>query len=598
MERHRRQALFSWLFVGAILALCAVLGVLQYRWIDEASRAERERLRGSLQASLNRLSIGFNTDLTSACAALMSRSVPPDQALAEEDVAAHYQRWRESAPHEQLFSTVALATEAAAGGGIRLRILDPQSGAFHDAAWPASWQAYKTRLEERIADSARERPEPPGRPKEGKGDRGPRFGGGRFVTVALDEGLLIEIPRVGRPPGPGPLERNWLLVEVNADYVRATLLPELLQRHLGTGMADYQIEVVERRNPNTVIFRPAAGAASIASSADAQVALFELQYDQMFRRMAPPMLRDAIRTRTPSTEFGRWLLSVRHRSGSLDAVVAQTRLRNLAVTAAILLLMLATVAALMRFTRRAQRLAELQMDFVAGVSHELRTPLTVIRTAAFNLRGKLAANPAQVEKYGALIQKESERLTDLVEQVLLFARAKAGHALQKSETFAVEEIIEESLASCKPVIDAAACTVQRDVPSGLPLVVGDPVSLKHAVQNLLTNAAKYGAEGGHWIGVSAARADADSIEIRVADRGPGIPPEELANLFDPFFRGRRAIDDQIHGTGLGLNLARSIVEAHGGAISVSSQPGTLTQFTIRIPAAPPEQQDEFANSPR
>ena len=109
---------------------------------------------------------------------------------------------------------------------------------------------------------------------------------------------------------------------------------------------------------------------------------------------------------------------VRYRAGSLEAVVAQARWRNLAVTAGVLLLMMASVGALITYTRRAQRLADLQMDFVAGISHELRTPLTVIHTAAYNLRGKLAANPAQVERYGLLIQQESGRLKLLVEQVL------------------------------------------------------------------------------------------------------------------------------------------------------------------------------------
>jgi signal transduction histidine kinase len=92
---------------------------------------------------------------------------------------------------------------------------------------------------------------------------------------------------------------------------------------------------------------------------------------------------------------------VRHRAGSLETVVARLRWRNLAVTAGVLLLMMASVGALITYTRRAQKLANLQMDFVAGISHELRTPLKVIHTAAYNLRGKLAANPAQVERYGS-----------------------------------------------------------------------------------------------------------------------------------------------------------------------------------------------------
>ena len=99
--------------------------------------------------------------------------------------------------------------------------------------------------------------------------------------------------------------------------------------------------------------------------------------------------------------------------------------------------MMASVAALITYTRRAQRLADLQMDFVAGISHELRTPLTVIHTAAYNLRGKLAANPAQVERYGVLIQQESGRLKVLVEQVLRFSGATAGRVIQNPEPISV-----------------------------------------------------------------------------------------------------------------------------------------------------------------
>src|SRR6202035_4412410 len=127
----------------------------------------------------------------------------------------------------------------------------------------------------------------------------------------------------------------------------------------------------------------------------------------------------------------------------VEEIVARARLRNMAVSAAILLLILATVTWLVRISRQAQQLADLQMNFVAGVSHELRTPLTVIRTAAFNLRGKLAARPDQVERYGALIQAESEKLTTLVEQVLDFASARAGHAIRAREPVAVETLIEE-----------------------------------------------------------------------------------------------------------------------------------------------------------
>ena len=217
------------------------------------------------------------------------------------------------------------------------------------------------------------------------------------------------------------------------------MLPELLMRHLGTaGSQDYQVEVVTRSTPPETIYQSTAGAGSIARSADASVGLFDLRIDPFRQGGRGAGRRGQGGGRGPGPGFGRWQMSVRHRTGSLEAVVASTRLRNLLVTAGVLLLMLASVAALFHFTRRAQKLAELQLDFVAGVSHELRTPLTVIHTAAYNLRGKTANNPAQVERYGTLIQQESGRLKDLVEQVLRFSSASAGHVIQEPEPVSLD----------------------------------------------------------------------------------------------------------------------------------------------------------------
>jgi signal transduction histidine kinase len=110
---------------------------------------------------------------------------------------------------------------------------------------------------------------------------------------------------------------------------------------------------------------------------------------------------------------------------------------------------------------------------------------------------------------------------------------------------------------------------------------------------------KYGTKGANWIGVYAEAIideQGAATQIRVADHGPGIPPDEQRRIFDPFFRGRGAVEDQVHGTGLGLNLVKSIIEAHGGSIRVASEPAKGTEFTIRLPAAPAEFQHAFAHS--
>ena len=599
MSSHRTTGptRLSWVLVAALFALCGVLGILQYRWIDEVSAADRDRLRNGLQVSLLRLSREFNSEITDTCTALLPQSPVIADESGESEYAARYREWKRSTRHGQVFLHVALAVPR--DGKIALRMLDLNSGTFQDGEWPATWSMIRERMEARLSAEPGAWRSPPAQPVN-------------------EDRLIFELPRFTMPPEPparerdrerGPFRRReleWLVVEMNVPYLRDAVLPELVQRYLGAGgTLDYQVEVVARRSPSTVIYR-SDSAQQIARSADASVNLCDLQMERIFRRFAPagangrgpggPGLGPGP---GPSPDAGRWQMFVRHRTGSLETVVAHARLRNLAVTGGVLLLMLASVAALIRYTRRAQKLAAIEMEFVAGVSHELRTPLTVIHTAAYNLRGKVAANPAQVERYGALIQQESGRLAGLVEQVLRFANAKAGRIIGEPRPVDIDHVIEDSINSSMPAIRETHSVLERNIDPNLPQVLGDAVALKHVLQNLLSNAAKYGTEGSNWIGVSAsASGDKENamVEVRVADRGPGIPEDEQQHIFDPFFRGRRAVRDQIHGTGLGLNLARQIVEAHQGSIAVKSEPMKGTEFVVRIPAIPVEQQDEFSPS--
>ena len=386
-----------------------------------------------------------------------------------------------------------------------------------------------------------------------------------------------------------------MILDLNMRYAGDVMLPELVQRHIGNaaGGLDYQVDVLGRSNPPAVIYQSSQNAVSdIANHTDASVGLFDLQMDQLYPRPEPPGMRanSSANFRT-GPDVGRWQLNVRNRAGSLEAVVSQTRRRSLAVMGGILLLLVTTAGALLRFTRRAQRLARLQMDFVAGISHELRTPLAVIYGAAYNLRGTVARNPSQVERYGVLLQKESGRLRDLVEQVLRFSGAEAGSVIREREPVSVHDLIDQAIDSSKSVMQDKQFVIERNIDSSLPVIFGDPLALKHALQNLVSNAVKYGQNGTNWIGVSASALPGKStaksnpsVEIRVADHGQGIPADEKAHVFDAFFRGRRAIQDQIHGTGLGLNLVKKIIEAHGGAIRVESEPMKRTEFIIRLPA--------------
>jgi signal transduction histidine kinase len=265
--------------------------------------------------------------------------------------------------------------------------------------------------------------------------------------------------------------------------------------------------------------------------------------------------------------------------------VSASRRRNFAVAALVSGLVLAAGVALVFHTRRSRQLAEAQMNFVANVSHELRTPLTVIRGAAHNIKRGVVQERAQLEQYSGLIIQHTEQLTDMIEQLLELAGARKNRIALARNPVELGGVLQEAIAATKRDAKIAGCAVELSILTALPEVSGDAAALRRVFQNLLTNAARHGGTGG-WIGVTATTVNGSEpiIEVRVADRGPGIPEKEQAEIFKPFVRGAAAQEKQIRGSGLGLSLVKAIVEAHGGVVLVRSQPGQGATFTVRLPA--------------
>ena len=530
------------------MALCVLLGALQYTWNAEVSGALRDRLRASLQASLMRLSRELNSDVSDPSTALAPASFR-DRQSAEAEIAARFDRWSKTSGRHGMLSR--LATAGREGDRAVLRVFDPATGVFAPSAWPAEWKATEDRMQAMAAlplPGGRGRGGPPN--EQGPREQGPRFAdeGATFERPLFAEQAEGATPRLPADFGRGP--SLWLIVEINRSYISDTLLPEVLQRHLGTGGSlDYDVEVVSRIHPESVVYRSDRGPGDIRATADGSVNLFYVSW--MFNggrggpggppaEFARGMDFGPGRGMPPDT--GRWQMFVRHKGGSLAAVVAKTRWQNLGVTGAVLVFMLATVGAWVRLTRRAQRLAELQMEFVAGVSHELRTPLTVIHTAAYNLQGKLAENPVQVERYGKLIQQHSGRLKEIVEQVLQFSSANAGRAIQRIEPVEIADVIERSIEARAEALEEAHCELEQSIDPEVPLVAGDPRALQLVLENLLDNAAKYSVNGKGWVGIfvsSGGEAARRMVEIRVADRGVGIPPTSNGTFSTRSFAGRR-----------------------------------------------------------
>ena len=283
---------------------------------------------------------------------------------------------------------------------------------------------------------------------------------------------------------------------------------------------------------------------------------------------------------------GRWLLMAKHRSGSLEAAVAGVRTRNLAISSSVLLLLTIAVGLIAVSARRAQNLARQQMEFVAAVSHELRTPVSVIGAAAGNLADGVVGDPQRVRKYGETIQGEARRLAETVERVLQLAGIAAGNSAASQAQISPADLVHDSLNACRVQIDAAGFNVEVAVAEDLPVVVGDVAALRSALQNLISNAVKYGGNA-RWVRVSASRepgaGSREQVIFKVEDRGMGIEAEDKKHIFEPFYRGRDAVSQQIQGSGLGLNLVMRIVEAHAGKVSVTSEPGKGSTFMLALP---------------
>jgi signal transduction histidine kinase len=584
----------SVLSIGVVVALAAillVLAVLQYRWSGEVSEAERERMLISLNTAIGQFRQEFHRELLRVPSVFRLDPV----AIEKRDwsrIVEQYDEWLRTAPHPELVAGIYIWETGENGKGL-LR-LNGKARKLEPASWPPLLEEAAGRFDAHF------------REMQGTPRRDMRIFAWTLEeqVPALIHPLLEFFPPRDMPNRREPRLAAHLIAELNLPFLRERLLPELARRHFGSPEGFiYRVEVVREGVPGEPIYRSDSNVPFEAGvSVDAKVDLIGTPSSEFFRlglerdlddrepqgigeNPRPAGGRGAL-ILLPGLGAGHWQLVVKHQHGSLDAVVAEQRRRNLAVSFGILLLLAVSMAMIIISTQRAQRLAKLQMEFVAGVSHELRTPLAVICSAADNLAAGVVDPKPQVKQYGALLRSEGRRLTDMVEQILLFATGQSGRQRLDLRATDVGGFLNDALEDAASMIQGAGFVVERKIDPSLPPVLVDSAALGQCLQNLISNAVRYGGDS-RWIGI---RAEADGerhspeVRITVEDRGIGIEPSELPHIFEPFYRGKAVTAAQIHGTGLGLSLAKDIAEAMRGRITVQSTPGKGSSFTVHLPA--------------
>jgi two-component system phosphate regulon sensor histidine kinase PhoR len=230
-----------------------------------------------------------------------------------------------------------------------------------------------------------------------------------------------------------------------------------------------------------------------------------------------------------------------------------------------------------------RRLEQMRSDFVATVSHELRTPLASIHGAVLTIaeRGHELA-PALRDRLLAIVREQSERLSELVEQILLAAQLDSGGLQLARERFDAARLARNVIESSRPRIPAGL-RVELATPSETPSVVGDPAKTRNVLTNLLDNAIKYSPDGG-CIDVILAP-EAGRLRFTVRDQGLGIPRNEQERIFEKFYRLDAAMSRGVGGSGLGLYICRELVGRMNGRIWVSSEPGAGSSFSFELPLA-------------
>jgi len=230
---------------------------------------------------------------------------------------------------------------------------------------------------------------------------------------------------------------------------------------------------------------------------------------------------------------------------------------------------------------RLQTSYESATRFSADASHQLKTPIAILRAGLDHLAGEKGLTPSQLSEVSVLRQ-QTRRLTALIEDLLLLAQADAGRLQLESAELDLKPMIEAALDDLQTLVLERGITVEKELPGEL-LTLGDGRRVRLVLQNLIENAAKYTEENG-FVRVRAFH-ESDWAVVRIGNSGGTITPDDRERIFERFRRGS-AVGENVRGYGLGLNIARELVRAHGGELKLSSADEGWTEFEFRLPMVP------------
>jgi signal transduction histidine kinase len=294
-----------------------------------------------------------------------------------------------------------------------------------------------------------------------------------------------------------------------------------------------------------------------------------------------------IPTQDASEVLPGWQLGLSFLGADPLATASARQARFYLWTGCVVVLIIAMVSLLVaRFVGAQMRLARLKNELVSTVSHELRTPLASMRALVDTLIAGRFRGEQQLQEYLRLIARENLRLCQLIENFLAFSRMERGKQRFQFEDLAPLTVVQTAIEALKERLEEPHCRFELCVPSSLPQIHGDAEALTTVLINLLDNACKY-TMGDRRIVARAYAVEGRRLCFEVGDNGIGLTAAETRRIFDRFYQVDQSLTRQNGGCGLGLSIVKRIVDAHGGTVEVTSEPGKGSLFRVSIPLAGP-----------
>jgi len=625
ISTSRNIKAFLLLWSAALLAtggLLATVAALQYRWANEASQAEVVQIGTELESLMMKWHSDLYVEFSAICIAMQ---VGPDSGARDtwNDYLERYVEWNYALPRQSIpyvYRNPDLVGdvyiwETGRPSKPRLFLFNLDKKRIETSAVPPELVNLLPRLEASSANLPMAMSAWQLRSPGADRDLQPNLpltsdsaGRNPIAGWQFDEKTpAIVRPIFHREPGkPLSVQRpvDWIVITLDMNVLEKRILPELSTRYFGglDGL-DYKVRVFATGTMPRIIYASDPGDRDL-SAADSTMNIFGTplaRQDNWFRKNL------VIRDPSPNSEWhsafdpiwfpvvefssqqGPWVLELRHRSGPLQAVIDGVRHKNLIVSSSLFVLLAINFGVLTIAGFLAQRFARLQMDFVASVSHELRTPLAAIFSAGENIRDGVVTGKQGLRNYGSLIISQSRELMKHVDRILLFASMRSGKDRYNLRPLEVSEIVKRVCNDTSAIVSEQAFVIEEHIESGVPCVMGDLDAVRGCLENLITNAVKY-RRADRLIRITATRewdpSGRPEVAISVEDHGLGIKNSELVRVFKPFYRSSEAIAAQIRGTGLGLCLAKHLAESMGGSLSVVSEFGVGSVFTLHLQVAP------------